>query len=469
MIHQAGHSSLSTDTLEVLCGAISSETGSKFDITDTDVPFSDLCLDPLAVLDVLEIVRDRTGVELPASLFRDCATLGEVVRRFGGATNGTHAPEKTTFVRKAFTETNRLMARIEEQTGAANFWTDVYPAQKRLFLAFINEAFTRLGCPLDGMTPGTPLGYPNGILAKHRRLLDGAIFDILQDGGLVERRGDLYVRTSMPVDTTPSEVVYNKLLRDHPLHANTHRLLHVTGSRFAECLTGEADPIKLLFSKHKDLLADFYTNAPMSVAASKLLAAFLRDVFSTIVREQNRSVEILEVGAGLGGTTKFILEMLIEADIPFKYVFTDISQSFFAAAKTRYKDLPLPAGAIEYLVLDIEKAPPEHLQGRFDVVISTNCIHATKDLTVSSTNSRRLLRSGGFFALIEFTTRLYWLDLVFGLLDGWWLFEDGRKHCTADEGVWKGKLEAAGFSDVLWVEGEKKERPNPQLIVACTK
>ncbi|KAL2198277.1 hypothetical protein P885DRAFT_59905 [Corynascus similis CBS 632.67] len=177
----------------------------------------------------------------------------------------------------------------------------------------------------------------------------------------------------------------------------------------------------------------------MSVAASKLLVALLKSVFSKISREQNRAIEILEVGAGLGGTTQFVLNMLVEA------------------------------GCIEYLVLDIEKEPPHHLQERFDAVISTNCIHATKDLFVSCLNSRRLLRAGDFFALVEFTTRLYWLDLVVGLLDGWWFFSDDRNHCTTNEDVWKAKLAASGFSDVLWVEDEGGRKPNPQLIVGCTE
>jgi SAM-dependent methyltransferase len=369
-------------------------------------------------------------------------------------------------VQTAFADVNKLLVRFQDETGTADFWTAVYPAQRRLVLAFINEAFARLGSPLSDMPPNTPLSYPPAVLTKHHRVLGGAVLDILKDGGLVDYQGGRYLRTTTPVDTSPAELLYENLLREYPLHANTHRLLHVTGSRFAECLSGEAGPIRLLFGKNKDLLQDFYTNAPMSVAASKLLASLLGHVLSKISREETRCVEILEVGAGLGGTTKFVLDMLVETGIPFKYVFTDISASFFAAAKSRYKDLP--GGSIEYLVLDIEKEPSRTLQHRFDAVISTNCIHATKNLVVSCSNSRRLLRAGGFFALVEFTTRLYWLDLVFGLLDGWWRFEDDRKHCTADEEVWKANLEASGFSEVLWVEGQGNGKPNPQLMVACT-
>ncbi|KAL2150152.1 hypothetical protein VTH82DRAFT_7828 [Thermothelomyces myriococcoides] len=471
MIHSSSQQArLSAEHIGILCSAISSETGRKIGVTDIEVPFDDLYLDPVAVMNVLGTVRERTGIELPASVFRDCGSVAEIANKFGATVAAPSDPSISPqggLIQTAFADISKLLERVEHEAGTSNFWTEVYPAQMRLVLAYINEAFARLGSPLSNMAPNTPVSNPPGVLPKHHRVLRGAIFDILEIGGLVERQGGCYVRTSTAIDTTPAEVIFEKLVREQPLHANTHCLLNVTGSRFAECLAGEADPLKLLFSKSKDLLQDFYTNAPMSVVASELLAALLRRVFSTISREQSRAVEILEVGAGMGGTTKFILDMLLDAEIPFKYVFTDISASFFSTAKARYKHLP--PGSIEYLVLDIEKEPPDHLQNHFDAVISTNCIHATKDLIVSCSNVRRLLRPGGLFGLVEFTTRLYWLDLVFGLLDGWWLFTDDRTHCTTNEAVWKAKLAASGFSDVLWVEGEGGRKPNPQLIIGCTE
>jgi hypothetical protein len=195
----------------------------------------------------------------------------------------------------------------------------------------------------------------------------GAIFDILRDGGFADHQGgDRYVSTATLLDPTPAESIYQQLIQDYPLHADTHRLLHVTGSQFAECLTGAADPIRLLFGKSKALFQDFYTNTPMSVAASKLLIAFLRSIFK-IAREQNRST-------------------------------------------SRTDSMPSSRPTASML---------------------------PRNLTVSCTNSRRLLRTGGFFALVEFATRLYWLDLVFGLVDGWWLFEDDGEHCTVNEAAWK--------------------------------
>ncbi|POR33148.1 Lovastatin diketide synthase LovF [Tolypocladium paradoxum] len=459
------------DLLQVFRSAISSEAGVNPGNIGLNTNFADLGIDPLTFISILEVIQRRTGVEFPASLFRDCKTLSELHKTLGlGAdVNGLSTILPVTAGRCP--ECEPLVGRFAAETGVDEFWAKVYPAQKQLVLAYIVEAFARLGSSLDSEPPETPLSRPSGILVKHSRLVN-TLFDILTDGGLVERcNDDQVVRTSKPVDPTPSAVLYRTLIQSHPLHAKTHCLLNITGPHLAECLTGAADPIKLLFGRNtsRELLEEFYTNAPMAVAASKHLSALFRRVFSNAI-EGNECVEILEVGAGFGGTTKFVLDMLVDAGIPFKYTFTDVSPSFFKAAKNRYTNLPTPAGSIEYEVLDIEKTPPEKLLGRFHAVLSTNCIHATKDLTVSSTNARKLLRVGGFFALIEFTTRLYWLDLVFGLLDGWWLFKDGRKHCIADESFWKASLEAAGFSHVLWSEtivGGKP--PNPQVIVACTE
>jgi hypothetical protein len=58
----------------------------------------------------------------------------------------------------------------------------------------------------------------------------------------------------------------------------------------------------------------------------------------------------------------------------------------------------------------------------------TNCIHATRDPTRSCTNIRGCLFPGGILCLVELTRGLLWFDLVFGFLEGWWLFEDGRRR-----------------------------------------
>ncbi|KID96726.1 Beta-ketoacyl synthase, partial [Metarhizium majus ARSEF 297] len=462
------------EVTEAFRDAIVIETGCDIGHSDINTDFSDLGLDPLAAINVLNTVTNRTGIDLPASLFRDCKTLSDIAKHLGqkqGISGSTSATQQLLSqagqpVRDAFLELSSYEQKFAQEAGFANFWTAVYPAERRLVLSFVYKAFSDLGCALDKVKAGQKVPCPQGILDKHRRVFDGALFEILEDGGIVSKSPAGYIRTPTPIDTTPSEDIYKDLVRDHPPFAKVHELLHVTGSRFAECLSGKTDPIKLLFGKNKDLLQHFYTDAPMCLAASLHLAALIQRVYTCRAGGDDECIEILEVGAGMGGTTKVVIDALVEANVRFKYVFTDISSIFFAAAKRRFADIA--PGSMECLVLDIEKEPPEPLQRRFDLVISTNCIHATRSLVTSCSNVHVLLRPGGFFALIEFTTRFYWLDLVFGLLDGWWLFEDGRKHCTVNGPSWKTNLEASGFSHVLWTEAEGIEKPNPQLLVAYT-
>ena len=70
--------------------------------------------------------------------------------------------------------------------------------------------------------------------------------------------------------------------------------------------------------------------------------------------------------------------------ISFTYTFTDISGSLVTAAKRRFSERPF----VEFLVLDIEKKPPEKFLNRFHTIISTNCVQATRNLQVSIANIR---------------------------------------------------------------------------------
>jgi hypothetical protein len=379
-------------------------------------------------------------------------------------------------VLQAAIESDRLVADFAADAGVDDFWTTVYPDQHRLVICYITEALKHVGCPLDTIQTGSKVVPPANIQSQHRQLLD-ALFDILVNDGLIERLNSSsssgssqFIRTAAPLPSSSAANLHERILHDYPRHANTHKLLHLTAPKLADCLVGKEDPIRLLFGSPtgRDLLQDFYTRAPMSVAASRQLADLIRRVFLPH-RKQNEPIKIVEIGAGFGGTTGFMLEALVTAGIPFQYTFTDVSASFFKAARQRYQTSGLP---VDFEVLDIETPAgiPAHMHGQFHVVLSTNCLHATRDLAVSARNARSLLRAdvdGAFLALIEFTERVYWLDLVFGLLDGWWRFADGRRHCLASEAFWRESLIKAGFDQVAFTEGRVAGRkPNPQVIVA---
>ncbi len=342
------------------------------------------------------------------------------------------------------------------ETGFSTFWSQCYPAQAKCVLAYVVEAFVALKCPLDSMQPGQEL--PSILFQEKHKLLVDHLYEILIDASLVSRTGSFLVRTANAVDGIPSGELLKNILQDYPQHISEHKLLHITGSRLADCLSGKADPLQLLFRKkeNRNLLEDVYTTGPMYAAITKQLGSFFEKSFANV----KGKVNILELGGGTGGTTKYILGHLIHLNVDFTYTFTDISGSLVTAAKKKF------AGYrnIEYKVIDIEKEPTQDLVGKHHAIISTNCIHATKNLLESSTNILKMLRPDGFLSLVEFTRNIFWFDLVFGLLDGWWSFNDGRKHVLADENFWESSMKRAGFKHVTWTTGDTPEANTLRII-----
>ena len=133
-----------------------------------------------------------------------------------------------------------------------------------------------------------------------------------------------------------------------------------------------------------------------------------------------RGLRILEIGAGTGSTTESIVRQI--SDQRVHYVFTDVAASFLPAARQRFATY----NNMQFRVLDIERDPL--VQGfkpaSFDIVVAANVIHATQDMHVALSNIHTLLAPGGTLTVLEGTRPVRWLDLTFGLTNGWWRFTD---------------------------------------------
>lgn len=357
---------------------------------------------------------------------------------------------------RAFDEVRLTYDTFANETGFANFWSEVYPKQLRLVNAYVVEAFAKLGCPLASLEPGDKLPTIRCI-PKHSSLMN-QLYEILKKASLISSSPSGMVRTGVEIDETSSNMLFCDLIKAYPLHASEHSLLNITGSKLAECLNNSADPLQLLFRSkdNRDLLEHVYQKGPMYAAVTMLLGSFLDHALT----EVQGTVHIMEIGGGTGGTTKYILDHLSKRNVNFTYTFTDISGSLVAAAKKTFAGRDY----MEFKILDAEKTPPENLLDHYHIILSTNCIHATKNLTKTTTNIRKMLRKDGFLSVVEFTRNMFWFDLVFGLLDGWWSFEDGRTHVLADEGFWDRSLKDAGFKHVAWTSGDSLEANTLRII-----
>ena len=350
-----------------------------------------------------------------------------------------------------------------DKHGFTDYWDAVAPKQNQLVLVYIAEELKKLGLDLWAAEPGATLP---GIeyLPKHERVVR-RLWDILADHGIVYNYDDTWMRSSKPLPTTPSSALLKEVNSLFPAFANENRLMDVTAPHFADGLTGKTDHISLLFGSQQgqDCLDDFYNNSPQLAT----MTIHMLNFFSKLLKGQSFDgpLRILEVGAGFGGTTKRLAEMLATLGQPVQYTFTDISAMLVKEARKKFAKYPW----MDFQSLNLERASPASLQGTYDIVIGTNVVHATSNIVESTKRMRLLLRKGGFIVLSEVTRIVDWYDLVYGLLDGWWAFNDSRTYPLQPADDWLRDLKEAGFGDVSCSGGDTEESNTQQLIIGSTR
>ena len=208
-------------------------------------------------------------------------------------------------------------------------------------------------------------------------------------------------------------------------------LLEQTGPHLLGILQGRIDPLTLLFPlSDPSLVTRVYEQDPAFVAANQVMAEAVR------LLDRDR-LDVLELGGGTGATTAAVLPALRSPH----YWFTDLTPHFLPAAALRFP-------AVSTAVLDIEAEAGELGGRRFDLVLAANMLHATRDLPASLRRVGKLLRPGGRLLLLEGTGQPAWVDLTFGLLDGWHRHSTGpspRAHTLLDPLQWRDVLAEAGF------------------------
>lgn len=147
-----------------------------------------------------------------------------------------------------------------------------------------------------------------------------------------------------------------------------------------------------------------------------------------------------------------------------EYTVTDISPSLVAQgskAMERYKWM-------KFETYNLENSPESRLQHSFDVVIGTNCVHATTDRVATLRNVRQLLDTHGCVILSEVCEVVDWYDIVFGLLDGWWLSTDGSYPLQSVE-CWTQSFKAAGFETIGHSQLGQRSLDAQRLILGSTQ
>ena len=492
---QADNTAAANDSkgLQIALKLLSDTSGAPVDSIEVKATLSDLGIDSLSAVELKGDLEDAFAIEIEDDRFTLDSTVKEVLDFLGvGATSKAKASQPLTTTKapkqadenasssqtpaldqantvklgspmEALVQCEASFDQAAAKRGFLNYWTEAAPRQDELLLAYICEAFQALGSDLARIPQGQQVPFVDH-LPRHEKVMN-RLLEILAKHELVIREGSKLVRGRGKAPSEASRALHDQFMAKFPAYAGEARLMALTGPKLAGCLTGKIDPLTLMFrgAAAQKVMEDYYVASPMLSTLTEQLVTFIRTVAtSSSTSSSSTPIRILEVGAGFGGTTTRLAEVLASTGASVTYKFTDISASLVKAAKTKFAKYPW----MEYQVLNLESDMPASLKDTYDIVIGTNCVHATTDKTKTVARLREILNPRGFLVLSEVTELVDWYDIVFGLLEGWWLAKDGSTYPLQPPESWVRSFETAGYSRISYSQGPSPEANTQRLLVA---
>ncbi|MFG1798316.1 class I SAM-dependent methyltransferase [Nocardia sp. NPDC049149] len=190
-------------------------------------------------------------------------------------------------------------------------------------------------------------------------------------------------------------------------------------------------------------------NQYLNAAAGALITRAVDDLAT-----DRHPVRILELGAGVGGTTADLLPAL--DGMPVEYHFTDVSPFFLDAAKTRFSRYPWLR--FDLVDLNAELPPP----GTFDIVLAANVLHNAQHCSIALERLRELLCPGGHLIIIESCREHYQLLTSMHFLMSPWPggvhpgtgdLRAGTDRIFLTESQWRAELHIADLTPWLVLPG----------------
>ncbi|KAJ4419137.1 putative secondary metabolism biosynthetic enzyme [Gnomoniopsis sp. IMI 355080] len=380
----------------------------------------------------------------------------------------------------AFAATKSNTDAIITESGFVGYYDIVHAAQVQLCIAYVKDSFGKLRCNLARARAGEKLKIINAVPVVQKQL--DFCYSMLADAALIRKYdGDevgVWRRTEVPINVNGSaqsspRAVLDNILEKYPDFASLNKLIAHAGTNLADIWTGRKDTVSAVFGspEGREYLEDIYGPAHPSKAFHLLLKdfmiRFLDGISLETVGQQHEPplLKIIELGAGTGGTAKYLAPLLADYSdrVRTTYTFTDLAHGFTGQAARKFRQY---ISFMDFRVQDIEQPPPSDLAGTQHIVIAVNAVHATRNMVDSLKNVRQYLKPGGFALVMEVQEKLCWADFVFGLFEGWWKFDDGRTHATAGADVWERAFHDAGFRQVDWTSGDLKDSGLQRVFIA---
>lgn len=197
------------------------------------------------------------------------------------------------------------------------------------------------------------------------------------------------------------------------------QLVCTVGEQLVPLIRGEVDPLEVMMKDR--LLHRYYEEGLRWTRSYEQLQALIK-----MLSLEHPRMNILEIGAGTGGATTSVLQALEIGEQSVddirceSYTYTDISAGFFAKAKEKFKRYN---HAMTFKKLNIEKDLRSQMfeDRKYDLIVASQCLHATSNMRATMANVRKLLNPGGRLVMVETTKDSLDIQLFASCFRGWWL------------------------------------------------
>lgn len=187
-----------------------------------------------------------------------------------------------------------------------------------------------------------------------------------------------------------------------------------------ELMAGKEDPLNLLFPKGEmDVaMAAYHDNI-----INRIMNGLAKEEIEFLALDNRRTpIRILEVGAGVGGTSVDVIPSLDGTGA--EYYFTDLSAFFLNNAREKFSGYEW----VKYNIFDINKDIMEQTIAPFsvDIILAANVLHNAKNIHYVLENLKKLLKPNGTIIILEETLEAYTLLTSMEFKDGLTGFTDER-------------------------------------------
>ncbi|WP_220029850.1 SDR family NAD(P)-dependent oxidoreductase [Paenibacillus sp. S25] len=248
-------------------------------------------------------------------------------------------------------------------------------------------------------------------------------------------------------------------------------LVESTLRKLPEILTGKIPATDIIFpNSSMKLVEGIYKNSPAADYFNEVLGDIVVSYLNERIKhDPSVPIRIIEIGAGTGGTSALVFQKLEPyREYIQEYCYTDKSRAFLLHAQKEYG----PKNPyLTYQIFNVEElAQGQDIDtGGYDIAIATNVLHATRNIRQTLRNVKAALRENGLILINEISGNSLLNHLSFGLLEGWWLYNDPELRIPGSPGLypesWQRVLEMEGFRSVFFPAQEAHDI-GQQIIVA---